>query len=279
MKKKTILWLGLALCLVVVGGILFGVGMSMLQWDFTKLSTIQYETNSHTVTEAYRDIRIETDTAQVVFVPSESQVTTVTCYEAENAKHQVSVKDGTLVIEVIDSYTYIGINIGGPKITVSIPKGNYGALSVSSTTGAVEIPGPYEFERVDISVTTGMVTVSGITCTGDLTVDVTTGKAELTDISSENLRSTGATGSIHLKNVIAAEQFYVERDTGSISFEDCDAASLSFHTDTGDISGSLLTAKVFTAHTDTGWVDVPNTATGGRCEASTDTGSIRIFLS
>lgn len=47
-------------------------------------------------------------------------------------------------------------------------------------------------------------------------------------------------------------------------------------TDTGDITGTLLTEKVFAAKADTGDVDVPKTATGGKCEIITNTGDIQI---
>ena len=64
-----------------------------------------------------------------------------------------------------------------------------------------------------------------------------------------------------------------------VSFESFDAAEIFIKTDTGDVEGELLSAKVFIAKTDTGKINVPSTATGGRCEISTDTGDIRITVS
>ena len=79
-----------------------------------------------------------------------------------------------------------------------------------------------------------------------------------------------------MNNVIAAEKFSVERSTGYVKLNGCDAAELYVKTNTGDVIGSLLTDKVFITDTDTGSVDVPKTAVGGKCEIKTDTGNIKI---
>ena len=209
---------------------------------------------------------------------------------------------------------YIGFDRGSPKITVYLPKAEYKALTVNGSTGRVEIPqelalesadislstGDAEFRAsvsgavrinastgyvrventaaasLDISVTTGMVTVSGVTCEGTVTVGVSTGEAYLTDVSCKDFISSGSTGDIVLSNVIAAGKLSVDRSTGYVRFDKCDAAELYVETDTGDVTGSLLSDKVFITDTDTGDVDVPKTASGGRCEIRTDTGDIKI---
>ena len=107
---------------------------------------------------------------------------------------------------------------------------------------------------------------------------MSTGKTILTDITCKNLYSDGSTGDISLKNVTASGIFSIERDTGSIKFERCDAGELKIETDTGDVSGSLLSDKVFFTHSSTGRISVPETASGGKCSISTDTGSIRIEI-
>lgn len=66
------------------------------------------------------------------------------------------------------------------------------------------------------------------------------------------------------------------RSTGYVRFDKCGAAELYVETDTGDVTGSLLSDKVFITDTDAGDVDVPKTASGGRCEIRTDTGDIKI---
>jgi len=316
---RTKMWLITAASLVFIGCIIFGGVMMVLKWDFTKLSTVKYETNDREISENYKNVSIITDTGDVVFVLSESSKTSVVCYEQNNVKHSVAVKDDTLTIEVNDMrkwHEHIGFNFGTPKITVYIPQGEYGTLSVRSTTGDVEIPKEFKFESIDISentgnikiyasasefirikastgdihvenasantlelsVSTGEITVSDVTCRGDANINVSTGKTYLTDVECGNLTSTGNTGDILLNNVIVAEKLLIKRSTGDVRFDGLDAAEIFVETDTGEVEGSLLTDKVFIAQTDTGRVDVPKTVTGGRCEITTDTGDIRITV-
>lgn len=319
MSKAAKIWLITAASLVLIGCIIFGGVMSMLKWDFTKLSTSKYETNNYKINENYSNISIITDTADIVFIVSDNSKCSVECHERENAKHSVTVKDGTLVIAVADSgkwYENIGINFGTPKITVYIPQGEYGSLSVKSSTGDVEIPKGLNFTSIDISentgdvtcyasalegikiktttgdifvknvsssslelsVSTGKVTVSDVRCEGDFKVRVSTGKANLADISCKNLISSGNTGDISLRNVIASEKLSIKRSTGDVKFEGSDAAEIFVQTDTGNVTGTLLSEKVFIAKTDTGRVNIPNSISGGRCEITTDTGDIKISI-
>lgn len=319
MKKRTKVWLGVAASLVLIGCVLLGGVMWLLKWDFTKLSSVRYESNVYEISEEYQHISIITNTADVVFALSENSATSVSCCEQKGNTHSVSVKDGTLVIEIVDTrkwYEHIGIDFSMPKITVDLPRGEYGKLAIRSSTGDVEIPEALQFKSIDISestgdvtsyasasenvkintttgsiwvenasagsldltVSTGKVTVSKVSCQGDITVGVSTGKTKLADIACKSVISKGSTGDISLHNVIAKEKFSIGRSTGDVEFDGSDAAEIFVKTDTGDVTGSLLTDKIFIAQSDTGNVSVPNTADGGRCELTTDTGNIKITV-
>ena len=64
MSKITKIWLIIAASLVLVGCIIFGGVMTMLKWDFTKLSTGKYETHNYEIDEKFNNISIVTDTAE-----------------------------------------------------------------------------------------------------------------------------------------------------------------------------------------------------------------------
>lgn len=319
MRTRTKVWLIIAVSLVLIGFIVFASAMSTLEWDFAKLSTAKYENNDYEIHEAFQHISVITDTADIVFVHSEGSIVSVSCYEQEGNTHSVSVKDGTLEIKNIDTrkwYEYIGINFVTPKITVYIPEGEYGKLSVKTSTGNVEIPEVFKFKSVDISVntgdvknytsalenvkiktttgniciedssvgsldltvSTGKVTVSGVTCEGDIAVGVSTGKTYLSNIRCKNFTSSGSTGDVSLNNVIVAEKLSLDRSTGDVKFDSSDAAEIYIETDTGDVTGSLHTDKVFITQTSTGKINVPKTVNGGRCEITTSTGDIKIDI-
>ena len=298
---RTKVWLIIAVSFVLLGGILFAGVMSTLGWDFTKLSTEKFETNTYEISEMFDAISMDTDTADIVFAASDDGICKVVCYEQENAKHSAVVENSTLTIRVADKrewYEYIGIHFSTPKITVYLPKTEYTKLLIHGDTSDVEISNDFMFKSVDISlstgdicienvsagaldlsVSTGKITASHVTCDGDVKIDVSTGKTDMTDVRCKNLISSGDTGDISLKNVIATEKFSIERSTGDVKLEKSDAAEIYIETDTGDVTGTLLAEKVFIAETDTGRVDVPKTTTGGKCEIETDTGNIKITIS
>ena len=214
-------------------------------------------------------------------------------------------------------YDHISVfSVGHPTVTVYLPKTEYASLSVNVSTGDVAIPTELCFDNIDISgttgdiscgasvterltvktttghisvrnvtvgamdlrVSTGDVKVFDVTCTGDVRVCVSTGKAFLTNVTCENLYSEGDTGDLHLSRVVATGRFSIERDTGDVELDCCDASEIFISTSTGEVEGTLLSEKVFVTKTDTGDVEVPRTTSGGICEITTDTGDIEIEI-
>lgn len=299
MRNAMKIWLIAAAFLVVIGLIMFVVAMFLCEWDFLKLSTSKYETNTRTVTEDFRNISVNTDTADITFALSGDGTCRVECYEDEKEKHSVTVQNDTLVIKTVNEkawYDYIGINLRSPKLTVYLPETEYTSLSVRESTGDVEISGELQFLNMDISLSTGNVRVFASASNlmkiktgtgsirienvsaGTLDISVSTGKTKLSNVTCENLTSNGSTGDVILDRVIAAERISIQRDTGDIKFDGADAAEIYVKTDAGDVTGTLLTEKVFVAKTDTGTIRVPNSTTGGRCEITTDTGDIKLDI-
>ena len=300
MRKTTKVWLLIAAVLVLAGGMLFACVMSELNWDFTRLSTVKYETKTYEISEVFDSITMDTSTADVVFALSDDGKCKIVCHEEEKAKHSVTVEDGVLTVEVVDHRTFldhIGINFGSPRITVYLPKTEYETLLIHGATGDVKLSEGFTFRDISVSlstgdicvegvsagelvlsVTTGQVDVSGVSCQGDICVEVSTGKVHLADILCKNVITGTDTGDISLVDVIAAEKLSISTATGDVRFDSSDAAEVFVRTDTGDVTGTLLTDKVFLAETDTGSVDVPKTATGGRCQIVTDTGDIKITV-
>lgn len=213
-------------------------------------------------------------------------------------------------------YEQLSFSFENPRITVYLPGNTYASLEISEDTGDVVIPRDFAFETVQITASTGDVdyraSASGavrialstgqihaegcsagsmelstsagsmelrsIDCAGELRQQVSTGRSVLTDVRCQSLRSGGSTGDLMMERVIAAETVTIERGTGGVRLEGCDAAELDIQTGTGDVSGSLLSEKVFLVKTDTGRISVPETTSGGVCRITTDTGDIFITI-
>mgnify|MGYP003298264763 CR=1 FL=1 len=288
----------IAAILIVFGIVLFVVSLASNNWDISQLNTGNLQSNTYSIAQDFQNISVRTDTTDVILVPSDNGICRVECNEQKNMQHLVTVKDQTLDISTNDNrkwFEHISFFcFDTAKITIYLPRTEYAALHIENDTGDVEIPKEVQFESVDISVSTGDVKyfasatekiklktstgdilVQGITA-GNMELSVSTGNTKLTDVQCQNLRSTGSTGDLHLQSVIASEQFSIERSTGDVKLDCCDAGEIKIETDTGHVTGSLLSPKIFIIETDTGRVDVPKSITGGRCEIETDTGNIKI---
>ncbi len=277
MRTRTKVWLMIAASLVLIGCILFASVMSMLRWDFMKLSTVKYETNTYEISEAFDGISMDTDTADIVFVFSDDGKCRVVCHEEENAKHSVTVEDGTLTVELIDEGSVyalignIGLNFGSPKITVHLPKAEYASLLIHEDTGDIEIPKDFVFKDVDISLSTGDVgfcasaseMIKIKTSTGDIRVEnssagaldlsVSTGKATVSGVTCEGDVTVGvSTGKAYLTD-IKCQNVISSGSTGGISLKNVIAAEkFSIKRSTGDIRFDSADAAEIFVKTDTG---------------------------
>ena len=278
--KKVMIWLGAGL--ITLGVALFLAVSIFLNFDYTRLQSMKYTTNSYEITQQFHSVDLDTITADIKFLPSEDGKCRVICFEREKVSHDVSVKDGTLVISAVDNRNWLDhlsiINLETPTVTVYLPEDQYQALKVKNTTGDVKVCGKIELGTLSVETTTGDVCAEGMICKGDLLVHVTTGDTYFENITCKNLNVNGSTGKTALKNVIAFGDFRIHRTTGDIKLDQCDANNLYIDATTGSVKGTLLTPKVIFAKSTTGDVDVPKYTTGGRCEIDTTTGDICINI-
>ena len=238
MNSRTKIWLIVAVCLVVAGCAVFSVIMSIFNWDFTKLSTVKYETNEYEMTEKFKNISIITDTADVVFVPSESDIVTVKCYEGKNTKHSVTVKDDTLSVEIKDTrawYEYIGISFDSPKITVTLPADTYSTLSVKLNTGDTVIPSYFSFDCIDVSGSTGDVECYA-SATQNIKIKTSTGNIKIDDFSTNSVDLTVSTGHVTLSNAVCKGDVKVKVTTGKAELTNVHCKNLNSTGNTGNLT-------------------------------------------
>ena len=317
MKKSIVISLIVAGVLVLVGAGLFAGAMSAAEWDFSVLNTYEVVNNTYDVHDPFNSIAIESDTADLCFVKSNDGKCRVETVDNSNHVYNVAVTDGTLQIGM-DSKGKIAFGIGvyRSSVTVYLPEDVYGTLTVRQDTGDIEIPENFSFESIDMELgtgdvvssadtagtcrittdtgdvkvqgvsvgalelrtTTGRITASDVACAGNVSINVSTGKIYLTDLTCRDLMSTGSSGDVTLKHVIASGGFFITRDSGDVALDGCDAAAIEIKTDTGDVEGTFLTPKIIYAQSNTGRIEVPRSTTGVICEITTDTGDIKILF-
>lgn len=238
MKTKTKIWLLAAAALFLLGAILFGGVMMALGWRFDRLSTTKYETNIHNIDDAFTNIRIETDTASVRFLPAVDGAARVECYEEEKITHTVSVTDGTLRVKANDTrawYEHIGIGFNTPKITLYLPQKTYDTLHVSVSTGSIDIPQDFAFAWVNARTSTGSVALRAHEA-GEVTVKTTTGAITVENVHCSSLSLSVSTGSVTVKNVSATGTANVHVTTGSTTLVDLTCRSLYSDGSTGKLT-------------------------------------------
>ena len=313
MKRKTKRTLLVAAICLFFGAAVFAVAMAMNGWNFYLLETQKMQTTEYEFNESFSAITVNTDTTDLVFLPSQTETCKVVCVERERAPHVVSVQNQTLTIGAQDNrkwYEFFHISFRSPKITVYLPQSYYGSLAITQSTGDISLNEGLRFttltvkastgnfscraaaEELSVSLSTGDITVSDTTA-AVANLSVTTGKTKITNLACESLSlkaSTGnalltgvtctaltakaTTGDMRLTDVVAAQSITLTLSTGDVTFTRCDAEELSVTTTTGSVTGSLRSGKNFVVQTDTGKKKVPQSVAGGKCEITTSTGNV-----
>lgn len=238
MSKRTKIWLIAGASLTLLGIIAFVGAMSFMKWDFKKLSTKDYVTNTYDITEKYKGISVITDTADVELIPAEDGKTRVVCYEESKAKHSVSVnKSGVIEVKIKNDrpwYDYLGIGAENAKISIYLPAGEYNSLRVNGETGDVKIPKSFAFESLSVFCSTGKVE-SCATVTGAMKVHLTTGDIYVSDARAGSIEISVSTGRINISRVDCGGAADIVVSTGKTALKDFSCGRLYSKGSTGDV--------------------------------------------
>ncbi len=246
MKTGTVVILIIAVILVIIGAVIFTSALFAADFDFNKLSSEKYETNTYRVDGNFENIEIECETADVTFKPSADGNCRVECNENEKLKHSVTVKDGILRVSANDERKwYDHITFFGSRkasVTVYLPETIYASLSVDVTTGDVRLPRGFEFGSIMIDGTTGDVEIAS-EVTNTLDVRSTTGDIEVSDVSAGDIILSVTTGDIEVDNVVGDGDFTFKFTTGGVEMDNVTCKNFDGKGSTGDISLENVIAK------------------------------------
>lgn len=315
MKKAFII---IAIILVVLGSAIFFAAFASAGFNYQVLGTSKLETRTVSVGEDFENIRIDENTADIAFAPSEDGTCSVVCRESEKTTRTIAAENGTLSIVSAEQNGWknlFNLSFENESVTVYLPKDAYETLVIETHTGNVDLPKEFRFNSVSVTGSTGDVRCAASAAdlmairvdTGEISLDgvsanaiectVTTGMIRMQSVTCRSYVSIGvSTGRTILENLdcrelrsegstgeirlsgVTAETFLIERSTGDVTLENSDAEEIRIQTSTGDITGTLRTGKTFVTKTTTGDVSVPEGGSGGRCDITTTTGDIRIRI-
>ena len=276
MKKLTV-WMITATALMLAGVLIFGGAMTMLNWDFSKLSTTKLVTNEHDVNDSFKNISVISNTANVILVPSSDEKCTVACFEEQKQRHAVSVKEDTLTIEIVDErkwYDHIGITFKTPQITVAIPEGEYESLTVNTTTGNVETSKAFSFESIGISATTGNITNLSSSA-GEISLTATTGAVTVREVTAGSLALNATTGKLTVSKVSCEGDVETGITTGRTDITDLKCKNFTSKGETGGITlKNTISEAAFYIERTTGGIRFEK-SDAAEITARTSTGSIK----
>ena len=254
MRKMLII----ASTLLVLGGIIFVIALGIGGWDIRNLGSIKYETKTYEFSEDIKNISIDTDTTDVVFVTTNEDKVKVVCCENIKMASSVTLSDGNLTISEKDNrkwYDYVTcFDFSSPKTTIYIPAGEYGALSVKISTGDVSVSSGLSFESITHDGSTGDVNISA-NASGLIFVKVGTGDVELKGVEAGEIKVETSTGDIDFENVTV---------TGDISVT----------TGSGEGEFSSVTCSNFTRKSGTGDSELENVIVSGKLSLTQSTGEV-----
>lgn len=276
MKQTAKILLIIAVALIAIGGIIFVSAMAKANWDFTRLSVSRYTRRSHIITDKFRNISITVDTADVAIFPTDSAEVLVECHELEQVQHAVSVKDGTLVIEVNDTrawYEHIGIFWGNSKVAIHLPQEKYESLVISSDTGDISLSKNYAFQNITLSSHTG-----GISCSASVeniaSIKATTGDIRVESITAGSLELSVSTGNITGNNITCQGNIKINVSTGNTNLTDLQCCSLISTGSTGDmLLQNVVATETFSIERSTGDVKFVS-CDAGEINVATGTGDV-----
>ena len=244
--------------------VLFIAGMSVINWDFSKLSTVQYSVLTFEQTDENIqsiDVRYQSADIAVTVSPDAEKISVKypvrTDADGKQAAVTLKTEDSTLYIaESDDNFQPVSWFFGSiPPVEIVLPAAEYSSLHLQTDTGDIRI--------TDVTAAQGIVLQTG---TGDI---------ELSGGRAESISATADTGNIRLSDVTAAQKITLKSDVGDLTLNSATAAEIEARADTGNVSVSGIAADAITLSADTG--DIRGTIAGKKADftisVTTDTGS------
>lgn len=296
MKRLTKKSVKIAFLLCLAGLVIWLVSFVAVDFDITKLNTVDHETNEYAIEGEFDKISIRTQTADVRFVLTEGEACKIVCHEEARVQHVVSVQDNMLIVTTKDTrmwYNHVGVSFEDAELTLYLPKAQYRAVEIKTDTGDVELPKEFRFEKATVETDTGMVEwnapVSGkldiksdtgnVSAEADgfriLKIETSTGDVRVNAGTFTDLQAETTTGDIVVTSVAEAALLMLGTDTGEISLEDIACLDCAVKSDTGKIQlKNVIADDCINLVSDTGDISLENVDASQIIHIQTDTGDV-----
>ena len=262
-RKKKIAFI-ISISCIAAGIVLAVAALAVVKFDFSKLSTVQYNTTTCRVEETFTKLDIQVPDCDIHLIPSEDGTCRIVSTESENVTQTIEVKNDTLVVRRTDDrrwYERIGMYWGNFSVTVYLPENVYDDLKAKSTSGNITIQKGLTFQNAEIVASSGDISFDGIvkssltakTTSGNLSIcnqtggklDIqsTSGNIMLNNINVDILDANSTSGNVVLQTVAINQEIFLKSVSGELTGENMSGKSLTAKTGSGNIKFTDVVIK------------------------------------
>ena len=280
MKTAKRITIFVALGMVVIGAIMTVGALASAKFDINNLiKTVKYMENTYDITEDFDNIDMQIHSQDVHIEKSDDGDTHFVCYECDNEWFEVSVQNGTLVIDnkQYDHWT-IMVNVEmGDHATLYLPEEVYDNLTAKNGSGDICInKDAFTFEDIDIEIGSGDAALASLSAddiilysgSGDLSLDgVNAGSAEL----------KCGSGDISVADCNIEDFVNGKVGSGDVTCSQVSCNSANVKTDSGDITIDVMNCKSdFETKASSGEIILMDVTSGASFSADTGSGNIKL---
>lgn len=158
--------------ILIIGVVVWVVGMSLIDWDFIRLDSTEYTAQSYACETEVKSISVSLSSFSLTVKKGDS--VSLDYYETDNSEVFVEEKDG--VLSVVENYTYnpfksglFNVGRNSHKFTLTVVSGV--KLEIKGSNSDVSIADT-AFDEFSIDSSNADISLSRVQC-GKLSIDVT----------------------------------------------------------------------------------------------------------
>ena len=236
------------------------------------------------ITDAFSAVAVQNRTYEMTVAASEDGTVRAVFDASPKMTCTASVENGVLTVRQTDlrkwyEKIFSWWKFGKRKLTLYLPAGEYGDLTVNSSSGGVAMKtGPFTFGNTDIQISSGSFTAEGLFCKA-LSVRISSGNAALSGCEAVSLSMKVSSGNMKLTETTVIGHSAVTLSSGSVMMEKFDAATAEIRVSSGNVKGTILTAKNFETETSSGTIRIPDSdSAAGKWKIKVSSGSVDLSL-
>lgn len=228
--RKHILPIIIGLVLLIIGSLICNGVMKAVNYDFSALNIVQYETESYEISDEFQSLRMQGDTLDIELETTEDGKCEVILTKSVKGKHTVSVKDDVLTIKTSDGrdwYEFFGVNTLRSKAVIRLPKNLYDTLDIKVSNGRMILPKDFAFENVLLQLDAG-----DIECQSDVNeafeISLGTGAADFENLHAKAIKLTVAAASIDMEKLTIDEIMDISINAGAVLLRNIECGEIQY---------------------------------------------------